>query len=178
MSEREQKADLAQDPGGVFVFAYGSNMLTGRLRVRTPSAISIGLGEIRGYRMAFNKRGADGSGKGNIQPTSDPEDRVHGVVFRIDSAELGLLDAVEVGYRRCPVQVITRWGHTVGAVSYQALDEYVHPGLRPFRWYHGLVLAGAREHGLPAHHVLWIECQEADRDPDDVRRIREWRLLE
>ena len=166
------------DPGAAFVFSYGSNMLTRRIRERTPSAFSIGTGEIRGYRIAFHKRGADGSGKANARHTGDDADRAHGVLYRIEAAELERLDAVEVGYRRRGVHVITAWGHIVEAVCYEALDEHVRPELLPFGWYHQLVLAGAREHGLPAHHVLWIACHASREDPDEARRRKGRRLLE
>lgn len=167
----------ALDGNTTLVFAYGSNMLTRRIRSRTPSAFSIAPGEIRGYRMAFHKRGMDGSGKANIRRTGDAGDRVHGVLFGVNSRELPLLDALEIGYRREDLHVITHWGHTVQAACYQALEGFIQPGLRPFDWYRDLVLAGAREHRLPEHHVLWIEVQEADRDPDDARRNREMSLL-
>jgi gamma-glutamylcyclotransferase len=165
------------DPGGVLIFAYGSNMLTRRIRARAPSALSIGIAEIRGHRMTFDKRGADGSGKGNIREVSDPAERVHGVIYRVDIGELAELDRVEGGYERCEVAVITRSGHSVSAFTYRALDTFVEPRLRPFLWYRSLVLAGAREHRLPPDHVLWIECQAADPDPDDARRRRHLRLL-
>lgn len=173
MSRAVPIADAPLDPGAAFMFAYGSNMLTRRLRARVPSALSVVPAELRGYRMAFHKRGMDGSGKANIQRTGDPTDRVHGVVFRLDVAELPLLDAVEIGYRRHEVHVIARSGHTLDAVCYQALDGFIQPDLRPFDWYRDLVAAGAREHRLPPHHVLWIECQEVRSDPDAARRARE-----
>jgi len=166
------------DPDAAFVFSYGSNMLTRRIRARTQSAISVTAGEIRGYRMAFHKRGVDGSGKANARHTGDDDDRVHGVVFRIDAVELVSLDAVELGYRRRPVHVIVRSGHTIEAACYEALDEYVDPELVPFGWYRALVLAGAREHRLPAHHVLWVECHPFAEDPDAARRKVNSRLLE
>jgi len=166
------------DPGAAFVFSYGSNMLTRRIRARTPSAISIATGEIRGHRMAFHKRGVDNSGKANARHTGDDEDRVHGVVFRIDATELASLDAAEVGYRRRDVHVIVRSGHTVEAICYEALEDFIQAELLPFGWYRALVLAGAREHRLPAHHVLWVECHPFTEDPDEARRQENSRLLE
>src|SRR5436309_10854406 len=88
---------------GMFLyFAYGSNMLTRRLTARTPSAAAVGTGFVEGYRLSFDKVSSDGSGKCDIEPTSNPADRVYGVVFTIADAEAGALDDAEGldrGYR-------------------------------------------------------------------------------
>ncbi len=158
------------DPDGAFVFLYGSNMLGRRLRARTPSAFSIAPGEIRGHRMAFHKLGADGSAKANILGTGDATDRVFGVVYRIERQELEALDAIEGGYDRNLMPAITRWGHAVEVHAYLARPSFIRPDLLPFAWYRDLVVAGAREHRLPAEHVLWLECHAAHADPDQARR--------
>lgn len=51
-------------------FAYGSNMLTERLRARCPSAHPIGTGIAMGFRLNFSKRGEDGSGKAMLTKQS------------------------------------------------------------------------------------------------------------
>jgi len=68
-------------------FAYGSNMLTRRLRNRTPSAVAIEIGFIEGYHLAFDKVSSDGSGKCTIAPSNNSAERVYGVLFRINSSE-------------------------------------------------------------------------------------------
>lgn len=166
------------DPEGVLVYAYGSNMLTRRIRERVPTAIWIGVGELRGYTMAFEKLGRDGSAKANVSPARDPDDRVFGVIFRISRSELPQLDEHEGGYRRESVHVITAGGYSVEVQTYRALEDRIRPGLLPFGWYRDLVAAGAREHGLPGHHVLWIECHPTRDDPEPDRRDRARRLLD
>jgi hypothetical protein len=52
--------------GDFVYFAYGSNMLTARLRERCPSARPLGLAAAPGYGVAFNKQGMDGSGKATL----------------------------------------------------------------------------------------------------------------
>jgi hypothetical protein len=49
----------------VLYFAYGSNMLTRRLRdpARAPSARVLATGYVTGRRLVFDKAGQDGSGK-------------------------------------------------------------------------------------------------------------------
>jgi hypothetical protein len=76
-------------------FAYGSNMYTRRLRGRTSSATCVGTGFVERHRLTFDKVSGDGSGKCNIESTTDPADRVYGVLFSISSAEAPTLDKFE-----------------------------------------------------------------------------------
>jgi len=106
-------------------FAYGSNMLTRRLRNRTPSAVAIGTGFVEGHRLTFDKVSTDGSGKCNIAPTNDPADRVYGVLFSIEIREAPNLDEAEGlgrGYRKSSVQVVRPTGVQV-AVAYFAATQ-------------------------------------------------------
>src|SRR5208283_3782061 len=51
------------------VFAYGSNMCSGRFRAYTVSPEGEGRAALlRAYRLVFNKRSQDGSGKANVEP--------------------------------------------------------------------------------------------------------------
>src|SRR4051812_8017072 len=93
--------------------AYGSNMLSRRLRTRTPSAIANGVGYLSGWRLTFDKVSTDGSGKCDIEPTPHPTDWVYGVVFEISCGEKAALDTAEglgKGYREERVTVITSSG--------------------------------------------------------------------
>ena len=86
-----------------------------------------------------------------------------GVLYRIDCAEKADLDRIEglgVGYDEHDVVVSTEAGEVV-ARTYRARPGAVDPALRPRRWYKAHVLAGAREHGLPAPYVEMIERVEA-----------------
>ena len=87
-------------------FAYGSNMLTARLKARVPSAVVVGLGLVEGHKLAFDKPSADGSGKCAMR-AGNPEDRICGVLFTLDASEKGGLDDLEVGYECGPVTVTT-----------------------------------------------------------------------
>jgi gamma-glutamylcyclotransferase len=44
-------------------FAYGSNMLTRRLRERAPSARTVGTGVLHGHTLRWHKVGQDSSGQ-------------------------------------------------------------------------------------------------------------------
>lgn len=145
-------------------FAYGSNMSTARLTARTPSARVVGRGRLPGHALRWHKLGRDGSGKCDVVVAgSESTAVVWGVLYRIDCAEKGDLDRIEglgVGYDEHEVVVSTETGR-VAARTYRARPDAVDPALRPRRWYKAHVLAGAREHGLPAPYIEMIEGVEA-----------------
>lgn len=157
-------------------FAYGSNMLTRRLARRVPSARPVAPARLAGYRLSFHKRGLDGSGKATITATGRPGDRVHGVLFHLAAAERPTLDRIEGGYEPRTVRVVVGNGrpgapHSPGtsAMTYVGGDEHLDPALLPFPWYRDFVLAGAREHGLPATWLRRLESVGATADPDAGR---------
>lgn len=39
-----------------FYFAYGSNLLTERIRINNPSARAKGIGELKNYKLDFNNK--------------------------------------------------------------------------------------------------------------------------
>lgn len=57
-------------------FAYGSNMSPERIRARAPSAVFVTKAYLEGYVLEFLKPGMDGSGKCNVCPSADSQDRV------------------------------------------------------------------------------------------------------
>ena len=71
--------------GGSFLFfAYGSNMLTERLRERCPDARPLGAAIARGYVLSFSKRSKDGSSKATLLTTTDgAKQDAYGVLFEI-----------------------------------------------------------------------------------------------
>ena len=151
-------------------FAYGSNMLTARLRERVPSATAIGIGQLVGHALRWDKRSwRDGSGKCDAEATSRKDDVVWGVVFELDREDKPALDKAEglgVGYMEKMVNVLTEAG-PVTAVTYYATDK--DPSLRPYHWYKALVIAGAREHGLPASYRSRLELVVTVSDPNPER---------
>ncbi len=157
--------------------AFGSNLHPLRLGERVPSARLRGRIELPGCRLAFHKRGQDGSGKGDLVWTGGSGHRVVGALFAIDAAEKGRLDAAEgAGYRAAPLTV--RLGlETVEAFVYLGNASHIDPELRPFRWYRDLVWAGARFHGAPEAYLAGIAAVPAAADPDPGRRARSEALL-
>jgi gamma-glutamylcyclotransferase len=53
-------------------FAYGSNMLSARLRERVPSARPAGTACLPGFSLRWHKVSVDGSGKCNVVEVATP----------------------------------------------------------------------------------------------------------
>ncbi len=134
-------------------FAYGSNMKSARLRSRAPSARALGAALLRDHRLRVRKRGADGTGKANLVPGRG--DAVWGVLYEIAVAEWSRLDRHEGGYVRRRVEVETREGARLAAVTYVSDRTVDAP---PFDWYRALLVEGAREHGLPEGWIARLEA--------------------
>ena len=146
-------------------FAFGSNMATSRLRQRAPSARPVAVARLPGHVLRWHKLGRDGSGKCDAcAAAARPEDAVWGVLFDIDEADKPGLDAAEglgIGYDERMVHVETEAGRRC-ALTYQARPDRIDPRLRPRAWYKAYVLAGAREHGLPAAYVARLAAAPAE----------------
>lgn len=158
------------------IFAYGSNMCTGRIQHRVPSATPLITGYVSGRRLAFHKRGRDGSAKADAAGTNVIEHRVWGVVYRIRLAEKPILDECEQGYHEEPVVVQSNSG-ALSAQMYVARHEFVDVSLKPFHWYRQFVVHGAIQHQLPTHYVKSLESFESVIDPDPDRTDRNSRIL-
>lgn len=153
-------------------FGYGSNMLAARIERRLGPCERRGAASLVGHSLRFHKRGGDGSGKCDAFRTGDPADHVWGALFGLTVRQLDLLDGIEgPGYRRVTVEV--RVGErALEAEVYVANPDARAPGLVPFDWYRGFVVAGARELGLPGTYVDAIETMPAVADPDPERADR------
>jgi gamma-glutamylcyclotransferase len=157
----------------VIYFAYGSNMLTQRLQERTPSARVICKAIAHGWKLGFNKKSSDGSGKCGI--TQDGESSVHGVLFKIAESQVGALDMAEGvghGYTREKIPIKMADGQQVPVDSYLPSSSHLRADLRPYDWYLQLVIAGAMEHLLPDHWILSLKQIEATPDPKPDRKER------
>ena len=167
-------------------------MSTRRIRARVASARPLSVGYVEERRLIFHKRGRDGSAKADALFTGVAADRVWGVVFSIRRDELPILDRYEAGYDLEEVTVSSTRGiaesgdndiavsstsRTVRAITYVANRKRIDPSLKPFSWYHGFVMHGAREHGLPAEYLQALEMIEAIADTDHLRHKRNLQLI-
>jgi hypothetical protein len=153
-------------------FAYGSNMLIEWLGGRCPSATAQQVGWVDDWALTFSKMSTDGSGKATIFPKAGS--RVFGVVFEIDLAERQALDAAEKGYSRrdhFPLQVANT-SSPLFATTYLAENTQIDLNLKPYDWYLGLVIAGARQQQLPLEYISTLEAEPSRMDGRTDRKIR------
>jgi AIG2-like family len=147
-------------------FAYGSNMLTERLRARVSDASPLSEVSIGGYLLRFHKKSTDGSGKCNIVKTGSDKDRIHGVIFEIPREQLEKLDEAEGygnGYDHEYIPLPDRPDES--ALAYVAEPKYIDDRLLPYKWYHELVIAGAEQHGLSPDYIAELRNQDWKEDP-------------
>ncbi len=168
------------DAPSFLYFAYGSNLLSSRLRERTPSASVVGTGVLRQHALRWHKAATDGSGKCDVVPCGDSasDSQVHGVVWHIHLSDKPALDAAEtlgVGYAERQVTIEMSDRRTLQAWAYIALKT--DPDSVPYDWYHALVLTGAREHALPHAYLKTLEAVLTKADADAQRAARHFGLL-
>lgn len=158
------------NPPTFLYFAYGSNMLTSRLRARTPSARVVTVATLAHHELRWHKVSRDGSGKCDIVPDPTRTHSVLGVVFEIPIIEKPELDRAEglgMGYDERQMEVHAACGPLLPS-TYQA--THIDRLALPYSWYKALVIAGAREHRFPD---LYIRALETARTKGDQDRDRE-----
>jgi len=153
-------------------FAYGSNMLSSRLKNRCSSAKKLFVATADNFELNFSKRSNDGSGKGGIK--SKTGSIVLGVVFQISDCDLPALDRAEgkgYGYERInDFQVSSLKEGQVLTTTYIATD--VNPNLKVYDWYLALVLAGAIENEFPRKYIKNLRSAPFEADPCKARKSR------
>ena len=160
----------------LYCFAYGSNMCTGRLRGRVPSANAIFVAKLDAHILRFHKRSTDGSGKADAECSGNSSDYVWGVVFEIDSNQKADLDRAEglgQGYEEKQITLKECTGQRYVAWMYFASASHKDAVLRPYSWYVRLVVEGAKQHALPPAYVGFLEQVESIDDLDGARDTRE-----
>jgi cation transport regulator ChaC len=147
-------------PQTVWYFAYGSNMqretFEGR-RAQRPVARRVG--RLDGFRLTFDLPVGSGErGVANIRAAAG--DSTYGVLYRIDRSAVGALDrseGVPSAYRKLWTTVQSG-AHGISAFTY--ISPHRRAGRKPSARYIGLILEGAREHGLPPAWVGLLESLE------------------
>lgn len=154
-------------------FAYGSNMCTGRLRERVPSAMAVRIAKLLNHSLRFHKRSdKDASGKADAYFTGELENEIWGVIFEFDPAEKPNLDRQEGlghGYVERQITVIDVDGSPHPVFMYAAEELHIDPVLRPYSWYKRFVVEGARQHCLPPEYITVLEAGEVIEDSDKGR---------
>lgn len=154
-------------------FAYGSNLLTARLKARCPSATPVGRAMLPGHSVAFAKEShVDGSAKATILPGAGQV--ATGVLFELNTLDQNVLDKIEgvgKGYDRLDEVEVVTGSARVSATTYIASA----PGcdVPPWDWYVALMIAGALEHRLPGTLLSGWRAHRRASDPELDRPVRQ-----
>jgi gamma-glutamylcyclotransferase (GGCT)/AIG2-like uncharacterized protein YtfP len=161
----------------IITFAYGSNMPTARIRARCPSAVTMGVAELRGYELRWHKASNDKSGKADIVESDVDGASVFGLLYKISPDDKAALDRAEGrgnGYEEVQVTVLHN-GTEATVTAYKATN--IDQKLLPYTWYTALAAFGAKEHALPEAYIAQIEAVPAVKDPDQARHDQNMRLI-
>jgi hypothetical protein len=152
------------------VFAYGSNMCSGRFRDYKVSPEGPGRpAALPGHRLQFNKKSTDDlSGKANV--TTQEGSEVWGVLYSIPDSDLQKLDKEEGGYQKVRLTVQLANHGSIDAWVYVAKKPSNDPALLPYTWYKRFLIEGA--HALPADYIGELERIAAVQDSDAERDRR------
>lgn len=167
---------LRKNPMSQTVFAFGSNMCSGRFRDYKVSPEGPGRPAVLpDHRLQFNKKSTeDLSGKANVSAEEGSE--VWGVLYSIPDSDMQKLDKGEGGYRKVRLTVRPATGQSLDAWVYVAKKPSNDPTLLPYTWYKRFLVEGAREHSLPENYIAALERIEAVQDAD-LERDRRKRAL-
>lgn len=159
-----------------YYFAYGSNLLTSRIRVQNKSAERVGVGRLQNYCLDFADSEADQkyfSPTWNGCPATIIEKEnsvVYGAVWKINILDLDFLDKQE-GVE-CNIYKVLELNVYVDELKDDVicrLYQLVHnpsailePDKRPFtrqpsKTYLTVILNGAEETGLPEDYILFLK---------------------
>ncbi len=148
--------------------AYGSNLHPARLQQRLGSVVRIGNAQLAGWRLCFHKRGADGSGKGNL--IQAPGSVAWGVVFGIDAQQKAVLDEFEGDGYDCIEMPVTVEQQTYHAFCYMAQPDWIDNSILPHDWYRDLIYHGARHAQFETAYVQGIQTQPVQIDAQGYQR--------
>jgi gamma-glutamylcyclotransferase len=124
------------------LFAYGSTMASSQM----PEARFLGPARLDGYRLALNRRSIRWQA-GALDIVAAPGESVWGALYDLPDDALSALDAREgAGFAYRKIEVDLTDGRR--AFAYEVIDKQPQE-LPCSREYAELVLAGARERGLP-----------------------------
>ncbi|HLK09800.1 MAG TPA: gamma-glutamylcyclotransferase family protein [Candidatus Binatia bacterium] len=162
----------------VWYFAYGSNMQTATFRGRRGIAFRRALpARAAGWRLVFDKPSLLAVGEAYANIVADAAAEVLGVLYEIGADDLGHLEATEGvplgNYARREIAVeplAAAAGVPPSAVTFVSVQR--DPSLRPSTRYVELVVAGAREHGLPAAWIAFLESVPARPETPAAARLR------
>jgi len=154
--------------GSIVYFAYGSNLHAPQMRERCPHSEVLRPAVLQGYRLTFAGFSRNwGGGAATIVPA--PGNSVHGLLYHMTDTDLHSLNRFEgypTVYEHLPVQVATRDGEFVDALTYSKLDTTPNP---PSLRYLHQIWRGFRAHGLDDDLLLRAIEESLDSNPEAHR---------
>ena len=123
------------DKSTFLYFAYGSNLLTDRIRINNPSARVRSIALLRNHKLDFNNLSKKwGGAVATIIPHK--EELVWGVLWELDMEHQATLDKQElIQCVKCIVQVELENGTRIPAITYFMVKPEVEDK-RPSKLYH------------------------------------------
>ena len=160
----------------VWYFAYGSNMQTATLCGRRGIHFHRALpGRARGWRLVLDKPGLVPTGNAFANIIPDATADVWGVLYQIDSGDLGHLDLTEgvlIGnYARIEIPVMPS-SADAPLNAFTLVSEHRDLRLQPSTRYMELLIAGAEEHCLPADYVAFLRGIAAQPENAEAAALR------
>jgi cation transport regulator ChaC len=155
-------AGIADSGTPLWYFAYGSNLDPGTfLGRRAMRPLETRAAVLEGFELRFDLPVGPGErGVANVAPR--PGDSVWGVAYLLSHSDAGRLDRTEGvhlgGYARLAVEVRHGASERFSAFTYHSGRGVA--GRKPSRRYLGLILTGARHHGLPAEYLARLRALE------------------
>lgn len=158
-----------------YYFGFGSNLLQKRIQIQNKSAVRVGVGKLKGFRLDFADSTADEkyySKTWNGCPATiieDPGSTVYGAVWKMDTKDVEELDrqeGVEVGiYKPMEVKVVINEQEEIPCRTYQLVHnpptpldpQNRHFERQPSKTYLNVILNGAEETGLPEKYVTFLK---------------------
>ncbi|HIH88036.1 TPA: hypothetical protein HA344_02355 [Candidatus Bathyarchaeota archaeon] len=142
-------------------FSYGSFLDSATLKRHCPKAVYKGKAMLPNWEVQFNfmSRTYKGGVTG-IEPAAAK--LVRGVLYEVDNDELLHLDSIEGVpdgiYFRQTIYIIDEAGKAVKAATYRTTNP--KGPFKPTKKYVGLMISGAKEHGLDLAYVKELEAIE------------------
>jgi len=161
-----------------FYFGYGSNINLISLKAKGVFPLHSEIAVLYGWRLRFNVEHwfRHEGGVGNIEPSSNPDDFVEGVVHTCADEHLASLDAVEsygVGYDRTLVSVSTQNG-IILAQTYTGLPGFINNNCLPSQRYLNIILKGATAAGLSPSYIDLIRQQPVLPEKQSQHLLCQW----
>lgn len=147
--------------GTLWYFAYGSNLSPAIFEDRRQMRpLARHRSRLDGFRLTFDIPVGPGE-RGVANLIDDPASRTHGVAYELSPSDADRLDRSEGVphlYRRVAVTLLLDDDTRLYAFTYQS--GVSSPGRKPSPRYLGLLLEGARHHGLPGEWIRHLDGWE------------------